>query len=251
MIGAGNVASQLAPAMIESGHVVSHVFSRSIEKAVELANQCNAVACNDLLNIPLNADLYILSIADDAIQEISNKLQHVFGLLVHTSGSQPMSILGLNTRKGVFYPLQTFSLNRKADFSKIPFCIEAENEKDMGLLQQLAGAISTDVRIINSEQRRKIHLAAVFACNFTNYLHCVAEDILSAENISFDIFHPLISECTNKAQELGPINAQTGPARRGDLSVISKHLEMLKSNEIQHKLYELFSREISERFKTK
>jgi len=145
---------------------------------------------------------------------------------------------------GVFYPLQTFSKQKKIKFRNIPFCIEANNKKNENILKNIADKISDKVFIINSEQREYIHIAAVFSCNFTNYFYSVSEKLLKKNNIDFNILLPLIQETTQKIKKFKPSEVQTGPAARNDIKIIKKHLEKLKKNPEQQKLYNLISKNI-------
>lgn len=249
-IGAGNVAWHLVQKFETAGHTVHEIYSRNIAKAKALANQLSLVEPVDRLNFQESkARIFFIAVSDDAIDEVVSKLTlPPDALLVHTSGSQPMSSLIQEgtTRVGVFYPLQTFSKGKPIDFSHIPICVEAAHPKDLDLLQQLAGSISQDVRVMNSEERVVLHVAAVFACNFTNYLLGIAEKILAEHQIGLDVLQPLITETLQKALEIGPQKAQTGPAARGDMATIQRHLEFLKNHEDYATIYDLFSRHIAE-----
>lgn len=238
-IGSGNLATNLAPELLRIGHHIIQVYSRTIENAKALADQVGAEAVNSPNMVSDSADWYIVALSDkiydDVLPEISFKES---ALLTHVAGSQPMDALASYAdRIGVFYPLQTFSKSRKVDFSHIPFCIEAEDEDDEKFLIEEASKISSDVRTVDSEQRRHLHLAAVFACNFVNHFYALAEEICERENISFDILRPLIEETAAKALVHQPSKVQTGPAVRFDRNVIDKHLEMLDNNPDLHNLY--------------
>ena len=249
-IGAGNVAWHLAQKFETAGHTVHEIYSRNIAKAKALANQLNLVEPVDRLNFQESkARIFFIAVSDDAIDEVVSKLTlPPDALLVHTSGSQPLSSLIQEStiHIGVFYPLQTFSKDKPIDFSHIPICLEAAHPKDLELLQQLAGGISQDVREINSQERAVLHVAAVFACNFTNYLLGIAEKILAEHQIELDILQPLITETLQKALEIGPRNAQTGPAVRGDTATLKQHLELLKNRKDDAEIYKLLSHYIAE-----
>ena len=250
IIGAGNVGWHLAQALEAAGHIMHEIFSRNASHAQALANKLHKVSPISHLDFSKSkAKIFIIAVSDDAIGEVVSKLTlPPDALLVHTSGSQPMSSLtrGNTTHIGVFYPLQTFSKDKPIDFSSIPICLETAHPKDLELLQQLAGSISQDVRVMNSEERVVLHVAAVFACNFTNYLLGIAEKILDDHQIGLDVLQPLITETLQKALEIGPQKAQTGPAARGDTATIQRHLEFLKNHEDYAKIYDLFSRHIAE-----
>jgi predicted short-subunit dehydrogenase-like oxidoreductase (DUF2520 family) len=166
--------------------------------------------------------------------------------VIHTSGSVAIKKLSDKNRKGVFYPLQTFSKDSEVDFSEIPICLEAENSSDIELLKEMGKAISKNVQLINSEEREKIHLAAVFVNNFVNFLYQAGSDLLSENKLSFDLLKPLIKETANKISKLNPSEAQTGPARRNDQLTIEKQLHLLKDSEYRA-LYKLLTEAIQKR----
>ena len=170
-IGAGNLATQLSSAMKEQGYDIIQIYSKSLKNAKILGSSLSCDYTDDLNQIKDTADLYIFSIKDTALQECIRSVKPNKALWVHTAGSIPMSVFEPHAKRyGVFYPLQTFSKNKKVNFSNIPFFVEANSEKDATLLTDMALKISQDVRVISSEQRKYIHLAAVFACNFTNHM---------------------------------------------------------------------------------
>ncbi|MCE9539162.1 MAG: DUF2520 domain-containing protein, partial [Bacteroidetes bacterium] len=202
--------------------------------------------------IDTTADIYIIAVNDDAIIEVTKLLRLKNKIVVHTSGSVEMNILKpISKNIGVFYPLQTFSKNKTVDFNVIPVCLEANNKDTFKVLQTLAKSISSNVQKINSEQRKTIHLAAVFACNFSNHLYTIASSILASANISFDVLSPLIEETARKVKNTPPIEAQTGPAVRNDIKTINNHLKMLSDNKEYRQLYKLISKNISDLNKSK
>ncbi len=231
-IGAGNVASHLFEAFQNTGRTVVQVYSRSEISAKTLAEKYGTPYTCDLEQINKNADLYIISVSDAALPLIAQTMKTGDKLVVHTSGFHSMkAIEGVSENIGVFYPLQTFTKNRAVDLLTIPLCIEANSNASLGLLEDLALSFTPDVRMINSLQRKKIHLAAVFACNFTNHLYRVAEEIISSCDVPFDILKPLIKETANKVMNIHPHDAQTGPARRNDAAVMEQHLKMLDDDD--------------------
>jgi len=239
IFGAGNLASHLYTAFTSSQNVkVIQVYNRSVSNLQFFENK---VPITTSLEEVLPADIYLISISDDAIEEIITKISSFNGIIAHTSGSVPM--LKSAKRNAVFYPLQTFSKTQKVDFSEIPICIEAENEKDLKTLHKLGESISTKVFPITTEQRKTLHLAAVFACNFTNQLYRIAEKICEKDNISFEILHALIAETARKALQDSPKNVQTGPAKRGDQKTIDRHLSQLNSSELKE-IYTLITKSI-------
>ena len=215
-----------------------HLFSKLLTfknyylramKSIVLLGAGNVAAhlCKAIRN---SIDLYIIAVADDAIVSFSESLLIKNKLVVHTSGSVSMEALSDKNRKGVFYPLQSFSKNSEVDFSKIPICIEAQNESDLGLLNQLGNSISKNVLAISSEKREKIHLSAVIVNNFVNYLYQVGNDLMQEQSLSFDLLKPLILETANKINTLSPAEAQTGPAKRNDKKTIEKQLHLLEES---------------------
>lgn len=244
ILGAGNVASHLCKAFEGSKEVsVIQVYNRNKSSLHSFSSKINLTTC--LLDIK-DADVYIIAIADDAIKSFSKSLPLTNKLVVHTSGSKAIDKLANTNRKGVFYPLQTFSKNQDIDFSEIPICLEAENEKDLKLLQKLGNAISKNVQLINSEERSKLHLAAVFVNNFVNYLYQVGSDLLLEDSLSFELLKPLIKETANKLETLNPSESQTGPAKRNDLKTIENHLHLLKDSPYIE-LYEQLTKSIQKK----
>ena len=222
LVGKGNVATHLQKAFLKADQVsVMQISSRKLE------------------NIP-KADVTIIAVSDDAITEVSSKIKNSF--VVHTSGSVALSSLKNNTKKGVFYMLQTFSKNKKVDFFEVPFCLEAENDKDYQLLETLAKLIGNKIYPINSEQRKTLHVAAVFVNNFTNHLYKIGHDICLENNVPFEILQPLIKETASKIETLSPKKAQTGPAVRKDKKTIKNHLNLLDKN--QQKIYKILTKSI-------
>ena len=229
-------------ALIGNGNVSFHlekVFRSKENIEVTVHNGRNELSQKKIKT----ADICIIAVNDSAIPEVSAKLKGTNALVAHTSGSVSMNTLPEAFRKGVFYPLQTFSKEKEVDFSTVPICIEAENRKDIDLLAQLAGRISKNVEEVSSTQRKSLHLAAVFANNFTNHLYHLAGEICTASNLSFDLLRPLIAETAEKIQKLTPFEAQTGPARRRDAKTIETHLKQL-GNSRNEAIYELFSQSI-------
>ncbi len=227
-IGAGNLATRLSLAMKRVGIAVGQVYSRTEASARLLAEQLQCPWTTDLKEIETDADLYIFSLKDTALAEVIAQIKPNDGLWVHTAGSMPMTVFeGYTSRYGVFYPLQTFSKAREVDFSVIPFFVEANRPEDVELLKQVASQLSDNVRELSSEKRKQIHLAAVFACNFTNHIYTLSYKLLEKEGIPTDVLLPLIDETAAKIHTLSPKTAQTGPAIRFDENVINKQLAML------------------------
>jgi len=239
IIGAGNLATQLALALLEKGIQVKQVYSRNFESARELAEKVNASFTNDLSQLFSEADLYIIAVKDSAIQEVLENLRlKEDHLIVHTAGSVPMSILeGFSNNYGVFYPLQTFSKNKKLDFSDIPICIEANHLANILKLEELGEKLSNTVTQINTDERKTLHLAAVFVNNFVNHLYAVGAEILHDKKLDFELLKPIIRETAGKIESIHPIDAQTGPAKRYDQSIIDAQLKMLHDKPEFQKIY--------------
>lgn len=251
-LGAGNLATNLAKELHEKAGKVVQVYSRSEDSASLLANHLNCSFTSKTEEIVPEADIYFVALKDSAVPEVLSKIQLNNQLLVHCSGSLPLSVLSpYSENTGVFYPLQTFSKNRKVNFSEIPVFIESDSTEIMQLLNEIALKISDKVSILDSVSRKSLHVAAVFACNFVNHMYTLAADYLQANSISFDVLHPLIKETARKVQEMQPLLAQTGPAVRFDKSVINSHLEMLSEFPEMKELYNSISKSIFDRHQTK
>lgn len=241
IIGSGNVAQHLAKAITKSGHAaLVQVYARHPEKLGHLLPDDKAVSEFSAI---IDADIYIISVTDDAIAVVSSQLTFEGRLVVHTSGSVALEQLDSKNRRGVFYPLQTFSKSKEVDFKKIPLCLESEHVKDYVVLEALANALSETVYKIDSEQRRALHVAAVFVSNFSNHLYALGSEICKENNIPFSILNPLIAETADKVNTISPIQAQTGPAVRHDKKTIEKHLDFLK-NENRKNIYTLLTNSI-------
>ncbi|WP_421940677.1 Rossmann-like and DUF2520 domain-containing protein [Pedobacter sp.] len=244
ILGSGNVATQLALSLKAIGEEIVQVYSPNLTNANNLAEKVAASAISNLAAINTKAELYIISVKDDAISAVAAELNHVNGLVVHTSGTTDLSILSDQVKRaGVFYPLQTFSKSRNVSFRHIPICLEAE-EQDLILLRELAGKLSSKVYELDGEKRKVLHLAAVFACNFPNHLYALANQILQQHNLDFDIVRPLIAETADKVMVNLPDNVQTGPAIRGDERTMDKHLKMLSNLPELQEIYQTLSNSI-------
>lgn len=241
ILGAGNVATHLFNAFDNSDTVtVNQWFNRNIGS---LQSYKNRVDLTDDLAQLKEADLYIIAVSDDAVANLSAKLPFENRLVAHTSGTVNIHDLDKKNRRGVFYPLQTFSKSAALDFANVPICIEAIDKSDLKILKTLSTAMGSKSHKVNTNQRKSLHLAAVFVNNFTNQLYRISHEITEDEGVEFDILKPLIMETAKKVQELSPYMAQTGPARRNDKKTIKKHLELLKNE--QHKaIYELLTASI-------
>ena len=244
LIGSGNVAFHLAKAFTEAQIPVSQIFGRNTTDLQKISEQFSIPFSTETL---VDADLYIISVSDSSIAEVSSLIKNENALVAHTSGSVSREALSGNYRKSVFYPLQTFSKSKNLDYSKIPFFIDAENENDEEILKNLASKISKNVMLANDEKRKYIHLTAVFACNFVNHLYARAKEISDSQGIPFDYFLPLIDETTQKIHELEPKLAQTGPAIRNDEKVLKLH-ESLLTDEEKLKIYKTLNESIKKMY---
>ncbi|MDD3876679.1 MAG: DUF2520 domain-containing protein [Bacteroidales bacterium] len=244
VIGSGNVATQLARILFTKGHKILQIYSRTLSNAHVLAKEVDALATSSFQDIHTQADLYIIAITDTAIYEAAKKLSHVNGLVVHTSGTTDMNVLGHLNSHGVFYPLQTFSKFNKMDFRNIPILIEASDTENFDILHNLAESISSNVHAVNSEKRSFLHLAAIFANNFTNHLYFAAQKILFEKELDFDLIRPLIMESALKVMSALPSEVQTGPSVRNDVMTINKHLKMLETQIDLKTIYQLISNNI-------
>lgn len=245
ILGAGNVATHLSLALKQARFSIKCIYSKTINSARELAVQLNSQYTDKLSKIPVDADLYIIAVKDEIIQKVAENLKIEDGIVVHTAGSISVDIFkGKFQNYGVFYPLQTFSKSREMDFGEVPICIEASMEEIENKLFTLASSLSGSVFKIDSEKRKSLHLAAVFACNFSNHMYSIAHKILNQSGVSFNLLKPLIKETAQKAIDQEPLKAQTGPAVRNDENVILKHLEMLKNSSDYEKIYRFVSKSI-------
>lgn len=241
VIGSGNVAQHLIQVLIHANNVdLVQAFARN---SSQLSHLLPATKITSDYQKIIDADVYIISVSDNAISEVVAQLPFENRLVVHTSGSSELSVLMDKNRKGVFYPLQTFTKGKEIDFSTIPICLEAENEADYQLLEKLGNCISQKIVRINTTQRKSLHVAAVFVCNFVNHLYQIGNEICEENNVPFEVLHPLIQETAHKISELSPKEAQTGPALRNDTITIEKHLDFLENPEFKN-LYQLLTQSI-------
>lgn len=246
-IGAGNLATHLSTAFFKKGFNVSQIYSQSDISAKLLAKKLDTNHTNSIKNIDSNADIYFVVLKDSVVEEVLSQINFKDKLVVHCSGSLPLSVLEKHSANiGVFYPLQTFSKSRAVDFSTIPIFIEANLMDNENSLHDIASKISNSVSVLNSDKRRFLHISAVFASNFVNYFYTISSEILQSQNISFDVLKPLILETAKKVQEMQPETAQTGPAVRFDENIISAHLKELEYFNGYRELYNSISKSIFE-----
>lgn len=244
LIGAGNVATSLGKALLDAGNDILQVYSRTQESAARLAEMLGGSPVTDLDKVNPEADVYIVSVKDSVIAELVPRLckgraEKVF---LHTAGSIPADVFeGMALHYGVLYPMQTFSKGKLLDFNDIPCFIEWNDEMALEVVGTLANSISSRVGPLNSEARKHLHLAAVFACNFVNHCYEISSEILARQGVPFDIMLPLIDETARKVHAMPPAEAQTGPALRYDRNVIRMQAELLRDNPIFKQIYESMS----------
>ncbi|GHT11614.1 hypothetical protein AGMMS4956_04930 [Bacteroidia bacterium] len=243
-IGSGGVATSLLQALYHAGYSITQVYSRHLKNAAALAHKVEAEAIDNLQHYRDDADVVIVALPDDTIESVLPCFAAGKALIVHTCGSLAMQVFehqGI-AHYGVLYPLQTLSRQRVVDMRDVPIFVEANTPANTIFLQSLAGYISKNVSEMSSEKRLQLHLAAVFACNFTNHLWSIATDILQNNKLSPALLRPLISETLAKATAAKhPQEVQTGPAYRGDKKIMQKHIKLLNNNELQQKIYALLS----------
>ncbi|WP_312075097.1 DUF2520 domain-containing protein [Chryseobacterium sp.] len=230
IIGSGNVAFHLAKAFVLNEIPLAQIFGRNQTELQQISSELNIPYSTEKLS---DAELYIICVSDNSVDEVSKLITKKDCLVAHTSGSLPKEILAGEYRKSSFYPLQTFSKTKDLDYSKIPFFIETENNEDQKTLTDLALKISENVMESTHEKRKYIHLTAVFACNFVNHIFSKAKEISDAQEIPFDYFLPLIDETVQKIHEIDPKSAQTGPAVRNDKRVLELHEQLLKDESLE------------------
>lgn len=267
LIGAGNLATHLGKALHAAGHDMVQVFSRTMQSAETLASLLDAEPLTDIAQVRDDADVYIFSVKDSALVQLVAQLcrHEADGLgedgavnalrkakkgehervFLHTAGSMPMSVFkGMTQHYGVLYPMQTFSKQREVDFSIIPCFVEANDEFAQKQIEGMAREISGRVYELSSEDRKYLHLSAVFACNFANHCYAISQELLEEHGIPFDVMLPLINETAAKVHEMKPKDAQTGPAVRYDENVIGKQSKLLENHPHFKKVYDSMSKSI-------
>lgn len=248
IVGAGNVATHFALGLHRVGFNVDTIAARHIESAALLAGKIGAKPVVDLNEIDTDADLVIIATSDAAVGDVSAKLPDVSGIVVHTSGSVPLDIVATRHRRaGVIYPLQTFSKNSEVEMGRVPFFTEATDNSSLEVIDAVAGMLGGSVYHAGSDVRARLHIAGVFACNFAVYMFEMARRELERVGLPLDTVRPLVDVTVDKAFGLGPMQAMTGPARRGDKATIEKQTSLLE-NENEKEIYALISRAIYKEF---
>lgn len=252
LIGAGNLATVLGHALYNAKHDIVQVYSRTMAAAKQLAERLNAVPTDDLETITNDADLYIIALKDSVLDEVIGKIcpNRSEKLFVHTAGSMPIDVFrGRTKRYGVLYPMQTFSKTRIVDFRNIPVFVEANSISTMQTIIEIAQSVSDNVQELSSADRRHLHLAAVWACNYVNHCYDLAAEVLQKVGLPFDVMLPLTDETARKIHELSPREAQTGPAIRYDENIIVAQMQLMNDNPKAQKIYELMAKSIHEKSK--
>ncbi|HTH57461.1 MAG TPA: DUF2520 domain-containing protein [Cyclobacteriaceae bacterium] len=247
-IGSGNLAWHLAPAFDNAGFTVKEVYSRNHRHAEALTGRLYQAEVKASLDFSTSGStVFIIAVNDDSISAIAREIVlPEDAVLAHTSGSVPLIDLqfAATSNVGVFYPLQTFSKTKKIDFKSTPIFVESNNEETESILLDMAKAITGQARVISSEERKALHVAAVFASNFTNHMLALSQKVMQENSLEFDWLKPLIVETINKSLHVGPEAAQTGPAKRGDLETLEKHMAFLQSDPELSELYKIISQHI-------
>lgn len=249
LIGAGNMAWQLARSFSELSVTIEEVYSRSMHNAHQLSQEFPNPTPTDQLDFSHSAArIFFLCVADQAMEHVLAQLQlPQHAILVHTSGSQSMQVLQSHFQHvGVFYPFQTVSKGKPIDFSQVPICLEAANDHILAQLKVLGKQLSNKLYVINSDSRKRLHLAAIFACNFVNHLFAISQDLLAQAGMEIEMVEHLVHETVTKAFAISPKKAQTGPAIRGDQNIIAEHLALLQGNETSSEIYQLLTKSIIE-----
>lgn len=248
IIGTGNVAWHLAPALENAGHTLTEVYSRDLHRASKITERLYATEPKEDLDFSESeAEIFIIAVSDHAIPDIADSIILPEGsILVHTSGSMPLQVLAYSSASytGIFYPLQSFSKSREIDFEEVPILLESDDQTTLQKLKLLAKSISPQHYVVKSKDRLALHIAAVFASNFTNHLLRISEEIMNRQGLDFEMLKPLIIEQINKTLQIGAKAAQTGPALRGDINTLEAHFQFLNYNEQVAEIYKLISQDI-------
>jgi predicted short-subunit dehydrogenase-like oxidoreductase (DUF2520 family) len=245
-VGAGRLATNLARALKDAGHQITAVYSRTMESASALSAQVGGVPTDSIDALPLEADVFILSVKDSVLPAVIEQLRQgrENQTFLHTAGSIPMAVFGTHPHCGVLYPMQTFSKEKAVDFSRVHIFIEGNDTSTLRLVQTLAQSVSPHVHEFSSDERRYLHLSAVFACNFANHCFTLSSKILEAHGLSFDVMLPLIRETAEKVETMHPREAQTGPAVRRDENVMEAQTALLSNEPEMQQIYDLMSKSI-------
>lgn len=252
LIGSGRVATCMGPRLKAAGHAIVCVYSRTLYNARQLAKALDVPATDSLESLPA-ADVYLTMLTDDALTALAPDIVkgREDAMFLHTAGSISIDIwkdAGAK-RYGVLYAMQTFSKGAIIDWPDVPVFVEGCNPKELETVKALASDLSPKVTELSSQGRKKLHVAAVFACNFANRMYAISEDLLATEGVPFSVMLPLVRETARKVETMSPLQAQTGPAVRGDRKVVNEHLDLLKENPEYAEIYRLISTDINKELK--
>lgn len=249
-IGSGNVATHLAVALNAKGFRIDTVLSQTLQNATKLASKVNAKGIDQLNQLDRTSDLYIISLKDDVIDAYLEGLNLKEKLLVHTSGSYETTKLAIfSSKTGSFYPLQTFNKNVSVDFSSIPIIIESENAETIESLFTVAKRLTENTHILTAAQKKALHISAIGINNFTHFILSKSKEYCSLNNLDFSLLKPLLKQTIESfSNEENPLQKQTGPARRGDFTIIENHIEVLASDKEFQALYKDLSQYILSEF---
>ena len=252
LIGSGRVASCMGPRLKEAGHTITGVYSRTLSNAGQFAAVLGAPATTSLEQLPA-ADVYLTMLTDDALVEHAAAIVkgREDALFVHTAGSVSIDVWkdAGAVHYGVMYAMQTFSKGAVIDWPQVPVFVEGSSDAEQETIKTLAHDLSGNVSVLSSNGRKKLHIAAVFACNFANHMYAISERLLESEGVPFSVMLPLVRETARKVETMSPASAQTGPAVRGDRKVIDEHLQLLKDCPEYAELYRLISIDINHNLK--
>ncbi len=246
IIGAGNVAHNFGLAFRQAGYLISEIYSRTQNSAMLLSQTLNCDYTTKLADLSEKTDIFVIAVNDDAIEEVLDQIPHKNKPIIHTSGSAPIDVFKGKgfTKYGIFYPVQSFSKHEPESLAPIPICVEANDIETENLFLSFARSVSSKVYSLDSNKRKTLHVAAVFANNFSNHMFHIADKILEKDSISFEIIRPLIEKTADKIKMEKPVNAQTGPAVREDKKVIKSHLDYLSNNSTYRDIYDLITKDI-------
>lgn len=245
ILGSGNMAFAILTSCLNTDVEIVGIFSKTKENSIALSNNFNVKAYQSISEIPTNADLYLLCINDDSINEVANNLPIVDGLVVHCSGLKPISELNKQINQAVFWPIESINKNSFSDFKNTPICIEANSEENYRIIEAFADRLSKNVNKISSAERQYLHLAATITNNFSNHLIALAKQELDFQHLDYTILKHLLTKAINNSFNFEPSKIQTGPAIRNDISTMQKHLSLLQNTHTKD-LYELMSKSIFE-----
>ena len=245
IIGSGNVATSIALALKDKCELVQ-IYSRTLAHAQQLASEVGCQAIDNLQDLALDAEVYIVSVSDDAIAQVLDQVLDNGALWLHTSGSTPIDVFASNRiRHGVLYPMQSFSKSHPTSMSEVHIFVEGNDVETQLEVKELAALMTSNVHEASSQERERLHVAAVFACNFANHMFTLSSEVLEEAGLPFDAMLPLIKTTIAKLDDMTPAESQTGPAARGDMKIIEKHLASLQGD--KQEIYQILSQSIMNR----